>query len=169
MTRYADGQRACSAVAVSPDSPPVTPTQTPMLPFQILAAADMATTDDNSAAAAAIVGGALMFILLIAAIPVLISLIGMWKVFSKAGQPGWAAIIPIYNTYVLIVTAGKPGWWLLLFLIPFVNLVILILVLVGLAANFGKGVGFAIGLLLRPFIFYPILGFGSAKYQGAAA
>lgn len=93
----------------------------------------------------------------------------VWKVFSKAGQPGWAAIIPIFNFYVMCKVAGRPGWWLLLFLIPFVNLVIAIIVTVDIAKRFGKGVGFAIGMILLPFIFWPILGFGSAQYQGAAA
>jgi hypothetical protein len=99
---------------------------------------------------------------------VLLIVIGMWKVFTKAGKPGWAAIIPIYNMIVLLEIAGKPIWWFILMLIPFVNIVVLIIVLIALARNFGKGVGFAIGLLLLPFIFYPILGFGDAKYQPVA-
>jgi len=98
-----------------------------------------------------------IIILLIAAI---------WKVFSKAGQPGWAAIIPIYNIYVMCKVAGRPGWWLLLMLIPFVNLIIAIILSVDIAKRFGKGIGFAIGMILLPFIFWPILGFGSAQYQG---
>jgi hypothetical protein len=91
----------------------------------------------------------------------------MWKMFSKAGQPGWAAIIPIFNTYVLCKVAGRPGWWLILLLIPFVNLIIWIILCIDIAKNFGKGAGFGIGLILLPFIFFPILGFGSAQYQGA--
>jgi hypothetical protein len=102
-------------------------------------------------------------------IVVLLIVIGMWKVFTKAGKPGWAAIIPIYNMIVLLEIAGKPIWWFILMLIPFVNIVVIIIVLIALARNFGKGVGFAIGLLLLPFIFYPILGFGDAKYQPVAA
>ncbi len=90
----------------------------------------------------------------------------MWKIFTKAGKPGWAAIIPIYNLVVLLEITGKPLWWLILFLIPFVNFVAMILVTVALAEKFGKGVGFAIGLLLLPIVFYPILGFGEARYQG---
>jgi Family of unknown function (DUF5684) len=93
----------------------------------------------------------------------------MWKMFSKAGQPGWAAIIPIFNTYVLCKVAGRPGWWLILLFIPFVNLIIWIILCIDIAKNFGKGAGFGIGLLLLPFIFFPILGFGSAQYQGASA
>ena len=89
----------------------------------------------------------------------------VWKIFTKAGQPGWAVLIPIYNAYILLKIAGKPGWWLLLMFIPLVNLVVGILAIAGLSANFGKGGGFVIGLLLLPFIFYAILGFGSAEYN----
>jgi hypothetical protein len=92
----------------------------------------------------------------------------VWKVFAKAGQPGWAAIVPIYNFIVMLKVAGKPLWWILLFLIPFVNIIALILVTVALAKKFGKGTGFAIGLIVLGFIFFPILGFGDAKYIGQA-
>lgn len=95
-------------------------------------------------------------------------IVAMWKVFTKAGRPGWAAIIPIFNLYVLIKVAGKPGWWLILFLIPLVNIIISLLVAFGVAESFGKGAGFAIGLFFLPFIFYPILGFGDAEYSGSA-
>ena len=92
-----------------------------------------------------------------------------WKIFTKAGQPGWACIIPIYNLYVWCKIVGRPWWWILLMLIPFVNLIILIILIIDLAKSFGKGVGFGIGLLLLPVIFFPILGFGSAQYQGPTA
>ena len=71
----------------------------------------------------------------------------MWKVFTKAGKPGWAAIIPIYNGVVLLDIAGKPVWWIILFLIPIVNFIFFILTYVGLADRFGKGGGFAVGLV----------------------
>jgi uncharacterized membrane protein YhaH (DUF805 family) len=100
---------------------------------------------------------------------VVLMIAAMWKVFSKAGQPGWAALIPIFNVYIMCKVAGRPGWWLLLFLIPFVNLIIAIIVTIDIAKRFGKGIGFAIGMILLSFIFWPILGFGSAQYQGAAA
>ena len=93
----------------------------------------------------------------------------MWKVFTKAGKPGWAAIIPIYNIIVLLGIAGKPAWWIVLLLIPIVNLVIAILMYVALAEKFVKGGGFAMGLVFLGIIFFPILGFGSAQYQGAVA
>ena len=97
---------------------------------------------------------------------IILLIASIWKVFSKAGQPGWAAIIPIFNLYVMCKVAGRPGWWLILMLIPFVNLIILIIVNIDIAKRFGKGVGFAVGMILLPFIFWPILGFGSAQYQG---
>jgi hypothetical protein len=91
-----------------------------------------------------------------------------WKVFSKAGQPGWASIIPIVNVYFLCRVAGRPGWWVILMLIPIVHFIIWIILCIDIAKNFGKGVGFGIGLILLSIIFYPILGFGSAQYQGPA-
>src|SRR5215470_14508882 len=67
---------------------------------------------------------------------------GMWKVFQKAGKPGWAAIIPIYNIIILLQIAGKPLWWIVLYFIPFVNIVAVVLVSIELAKRFGKGVAF---------------------------
>ncbi len=87
-----------------------------------------------------------------------------WQVFTKAGEPGWAILVPFYNIYVLLKISGKPGWWMILMFIPIVNIVISILTYVGLAEGFGKGVGFTLGLILFPFIFIPILGFGSSTY-----
>src|SRR3982074_2594571 len=98
----------------------------------------------------------------------ILMIVAMWKVFSKAGQPGWAVIIPIYNICIMCKVAGRPGWWVLLMFIPFVNFIIAIILNIDIAKNFGQGVGFGIGLILLPFIFYPILGFGSAQYQGGA-
>ena len=96
-------------------------------------------------------------------------IIAMWKIFTKAGKPGWASIIPIYNIWVMLEVVGRPGWWLLLLLIPGVNFVIGIILIVDLAKSFGKGGGFAVGLLLVPYVFFPILGFGKAQYQGPSA
>ena len=93
-------------------------------------------------------------------------LAAMWKVFEKAGQPGWAAIIPIYNLYVLTKIAGKPGWWLILFLIPFINFIFLVWLYNMVSKSFGKDEGFTVGLVLLGIVFWPILGFGSARYQG---
>jgi Family of unknown function (DUF5684) len=99
----------------------------------------------------------------------LIAIIAWWKVFTKAGHPGWACLIPIYNLYILIKIAGKPGWWIILFLIPVVNFVIAIIVHIGVANNFGKSALFGLGLAFLPFIFYLILAFGDAQYIGPSA
>jgi hypothetical protein len=116
--------------------------------------------------ALALFGGAFMLFWLAL---VVLFIASAWKVFAKAGQPGWAAIIPIYNIVVLLQIVGRPIWWLLLFCIPLVNFVIAILVYVDLAKSFGQSTGFAIGLLLLAPIFWPILGFGGARYIGPAA
>jgi hypothetical protein len=94
---------------------------------------------------------------------------GWWMVFTKANEEGWKAIIPFYNIYVLLRIVGREGWWLILFLIPIVNVVVWIIVSLDLAKSFGRSGAFAVGLILLPFIFAPILGFGSATYQGPAA
>ena len=99
----------------------------------------------------------------------LLLIVAMWKVFTKAGQPGWASIIPIYNLYIWCKIVGRPWWWILLMLIPFVNFIVCIILCIDLAKSFGKGVGFGIGLALLGIIFFPILGFGSAQYQGPTA
>lgn len=93
----------------------------------------------------------------------------MWKVFTKAGKAGWLVLIPIVNIYQLLKIAGRPGWWLILLIIPLVNLIISILVSMDIAKSFGKGAGFGLGLAFLSPIFYPILGFGSATYKGPAA
>lgn len=89
---------------------------------------------------------------------------GIWRVFSKADQPGWGVLIPIYNVYLMCKIAGRPGWWVLLMFIPVVNLIIAITLSIGIARNFGKGAGFGLGLAFLGFIFYPILGFSGAQY-----
>lgn len=100
---------------------------------------------------------------------IVLMFVSMWKVFVKAGKPGWACLIPIYNTLVMLEIVGKPWWYLLLMLIPVVNIVIWIMISLDMARVFGKGSGFGIGLAFLPMIFYPILAFGDAKYQGAPA
>ena len=105
-------------------------------------------------------------IILLVYLALIVALIaGVWRVFTKAGKPGWAAIVPIYNIIVLLQIAGKPLWWIILFLIPLVNFVVAILVGIAVAKKFGKGVGFGLGLTFFGFIFYPVLGFGDAQYR----
>jgi len=94
-------------------------------------------------------------------------IISAWKVFEKAGKPGWACLIPIYNLIVMLEIVDRPWWWLFLLLIPLVNMVFAVILCVDLAKAFGQGAVFGIGLLLLGFIFYPILAFGDASYVGA--
>jgi Family of unknown function (DUF5684) len=89
---------------------------------------------------------------------------GIWRTYEKAGQPGWGCLIPIYSWYVRLEMAERPGWWLILMLIPPVNIVILIIVSIDIAERFGHGTVFGFGLALLAPIFYPILGFGEAEY-----
>ncbi len=96
-------------------------------------------------------------------------IVAYWKLNTKAGQPGWAAIVPFYNIYVMLKIVGRPGWWLILFFIPLVNFVIAIILMVDLAKAFGKGGGFAVLLIFLPYIGIPILAFGQARYVGPVA
>ena len=110
--------------------------------------------------------GALIAILTCSLILGVFLIAAQWKVFVKAGQPGWACIIPIYNTYIMLKIGGKPGWWLLLLLIPGINLIFAIWAMNMVSKSFGKDEAFTVGLLLLSIIFWPILGFGDAKYLG---
>jgi hypothetical protein len=105
-------------------------------------------------------------LMLITGLIALISIISMWKIFTKAGKPGWAAIIPIYNIIVLLEIVGKPVWWIILILIPIVNFVVLIMITHQLSLAFGQGIGMTLLLIFIPFIGYPVLAFGSAQYTG---
>lgn len=88
----------------------------------------------------------------------------LWKIFSKAGKPGWACIVPIYNIIVMLEIVEKPAWWIILYLIPFVNITVAIIINIELAKVFGKDTGFAIGMIILPFIFFPMLAFGNSQY-----
>jgi hypothetical protein len=124
----------------------------------------------NDDALAGLMGGAaalfsgIFLLVMLAIFAVMVA--AMWMLFTKAGQPGWAAIVPIYNGIILLQIVGKPIWWILLMFIPFVNFIIVIMVYIDLAKSFGQSPAFAIGLLLLPFIFFSILGFGNARYLG---
>ena len=102
--------------------------------------------------------------LIFAVVVGILMIASMWKVYTKAGKPGWAAIIPIYNIVVLLQIVRKPLWWIVMFFIPIVNAIFLILLYIELAKSFGKSGGFAAGLIFLGFIFFPILGFGSSAY-----
>jgi hypothetical protein len=111
-------------------------------------------------------GGFLMVLLAI----LVVAFIGWWKMFEKAGEPGWAAIVPIYNIFILLKIAGRPAWWLILFFIPVANLVAGIIVAIDIAQAFGQSAmfGFFLNFLLGG-IGYLILGFGNYQYRGRPA
>jgi hypothetical protein len=100
-------------------------------------------------------------------IMIVLSLVGIWKVYEKAGQPGWHSIIPFLNLFTWLKIVKKPYWWFFLMLIPLVNLGIAFMLGIELAKAFGKGTLFGVGLVLLPIVFYPILGFGEDTYQYA--
>jgi hypothetical protein len=100
---------------------------------------------------------------------VVFEIAALWQVFVKASEKGWKAIIPIWNTLIVLKISGRPFWWIILFIIPIVNFIVYIIVYYNLAKSFAKSTGFAVGLLILPFIFIPILGFGSSQYAGPYA
>jgi uncharacterized membrane protein YoaK (UPF0700 family) len=108
-----------------------------------------------------------LFFFLIELAILVVTFAGVWCAYTKAGRPGWAAIIPIYNVIVMLDIAGKPLWWIVLFFIPIANFVVAVLTLVAFAEKYGKGAGFVVGMIFLPFIFWPLLGLGDAQYVGA--
>ena len=116
----------------------------------------------DTAQLAALGAGQIIFYLIV----LVFSIVCMWKIFTKAGEAGWKTLIPFYNMYTEFKIAWGNGWLFLLMLIPVVNFVIAIIFEVKLAQAFGKGGGFAVGLIFLPIIFLPILAFGSAQYIG---
>ncbi len=98
------------------------------------------------------------------AIVLVLEILAFWMIFLKAGRPGWAAIIPIYNLYTMCKVAGRPGWWWILFLIPFVNIVVVFIVYIEIAKAFGKGTFFGVMMVVFPMICALILGLGSSTY-----
>ena len=110
-----------------------------------------------------VAGGFMLVCLLVS----LVVLAGVWKVFTKAGEPGWASLIPIYNVVVLLRIVGRPAWWTVLLFVPLIGFVVGFVALMDLARVFGRGIGYAVGLTVLPFIFFPHLGLGDSQYQGA--
>ncbi len=122
------------------------------------------TTTVNTGA----VGAVLVIYWLLILVLAVLAIAGMWKTFAKAGKPGWAAIVPIYNIIVMLEIINRPLWWIILFFIPFVNFIVYIIISLDMAKAFGKSATFGIiGLWLFSFIGYLMLGFGQAKYVGA--
>ena len=130
----------------------------------------LAQASDNTAALGALAAFGFAFILFLVAVAV-VTIVGMWKAFEKAGQPGWATIVPFYNLVVLFRLGGQSGWFALSYLLNFIPILgslvflgILIWNHVNVSKRFGQGVGFALGLVFLAPIFWIILGFGSSKY-----
>lgn len=120
--------------------------------------------ENSGGGAGGAIAGLIMMVIQLAILGVVIA--GAWKVFVKAGQPGWAAIVPFYNQYVLTQIVGRPILWFVLMLVPCVNIVALFLITQDLAKSFGKSSGYGIGLFLLSPIFLPMLGFSDAQYSG---
>jgi hypothetical protein len=121
---------------------------------------------DSGAGAGMLGGGMMLFFLAVS----VVCIAAFWKVFTKAGQPGWASIIPIYNAYIMLKIVGRPAWWLILLIIPVVNIVIALIVAIDMAKSFGQTPVFGVVMLfLLSVIGYLVLGFGSARYVGPAA
>jgi len=95
----------------------------------------------------------------------IVMIAGIWKTLQKAGKPGWGTLVPGYNLYLLIKIAGLSGIWVLYCLIPVVNIYFIVMVYIKMSRNFNMGAGYALGLLLLPFVFFPILGFGKFQYR----
>ncbi len=107
----------------------------------------------------------LLMILAITLPFIILQTIGYWKLFTKAGKPGWAALVPVYNVIIILQIINKPWWWLLLMIIPFVGLIWAVWSTNLFVKSYGKDVAYTIGFLLLPFIFVPLLGFDKeAKY-----
>ncbi len=118
---------------------------------------------DDAYAAESVAGLGIVFWIFYFAL-IIFFIIVQWKIYVKAGKPGWGCIVPIYNIVLQLEIACRPIWWIFLMFIPFVNIVIAIIVLFDIAKAFGKGTGFAIGMLLLPIIFFPVLAFDSSEY-----
>lgn len=109
--------------------------------------------------------GSNWFLTLVYIALVIFMIAAMWAVFEKAKKPGWGAIVPFYNTYLTLKIVGRPGWWLIFYFIPFVNIIVHIIVMNDLAKAFAKGVGYTLLLVFIPFIGWPLLAWGDASYK----
>lgn len=132
---------------------------------------DYATTTTVPEVDAGVVGAILAAVAgmwLVILIVSVFMIVCMWKIFTKAGKPGWAAIVPIYNIIVMLEIIGRPLWWILLLFVPVANLVISVIMALDLAKVFGKSVGFGVLSIFFPYVTYPMLAFGKATYTAPA-
>lgn len=126
------------------------------------------TTSVDPAAGAVMAGFMMVYFLIIIAITI-VAVVSMWRLFEKAGRPGWAAVVPIYNTIVALEVAGRPWWWIFLFFIPVANIVFAVIYMLEFARSYGKDNVYGILMLIFPYIMMPILAFSKdTKYLGPA-
>lgn len=131
---------------------------------------DSTTSVTYDASTNAAAGGIGIVIVLVYIAVLVLMIASMWMVFRKAGKPGWASIVPFYNTIVELEIIGRPAWWLVLLFIPFVNIVIAIIMMLDLAKSFGQSTGMGVLLVLLPVVGMPLLAFNkSISYVGPAA
>lgn len=123
------------------------------------------TPADSAATAVGAVFGVIFMIIYLVVLVLLI--VSLWKLFTKAGKPGWAAIIPIYNSVVMCEIAGRPLWWVVLLFIPLVNIVVGAILGLEFVRAYGKDTAFQVLSIFFPYVIYPIMGFSkNTKYVG---
>ncbi len=127
------------------------------------------TTTTTDPAAAAVVGIAFLVYMIVVLAITLIMVVSLWKLFTKAGKPGWASIVPVYNTIMLLEVAGRPAWWFLLAFVPFFGIWVEIVVILDFVKSYGKSTGFGVFAIFFPYIAFPILAFSKAQYIAPAA
>lgn len=125
------------------------------------------TTTQPQTASTAAAGGMVLILGIVYLVVLILAIVSLWRIFTKANEAGWKSIVPIYNYITLLKIVGRPWWWILGLIIPIVQLVVLVIVSLDLAKSFGKSEVFGIfGLFLFGIVGYPMLAFGSAKYVG---
>lgn len=121
------------------------------------------TIDSGPAAAFAI------FLTIISLVIAVFMVVSLWRLFAKAGKPGWASIVPFYNYIVMLEIAGKPIWWFAMFFVPFADIVFAIMTLFAFVKAYGRSDGFAVLSIFFPFVTYPMMAFSaSTQYVGVA-
>lgn len=127
------------------------------------------TTSGSATADTAVSAGVMAVVAVIYLAVFALMIVSMWKLFVKAGKPGWASIVPIYNSYIMTQIAGRPWWWLLLMLIPVAGIVFAIIIVLDFVKSYGKGTGYAVFALFLPIIAYPIMALDkNVVYHGPA-
>ena len=121
--------------------------------------------EDYTEAAAAEMGPAMYVFIAFYVVIIVLIIAAQWRIYEKAGKPGWACLIPFYNHWVLVEIIHKPTSWFWYMLIPFVNIYFGIAAVHALSKAFGKDVGFTLLMIFVPFVAYPMLAFGDAQYQ----